>query len=101
MYQARKEESKLDGDKMKNKINELLLAVSNDCEFYEGVIGNCRWAYFPTSDPKNCGILSLATYNGFDRWASSSIVNIQTILWEVNDPDFKKFVDGLVSLFNG
>jgi len=78
---------------------KLYNAISNDV-YGEGQTENCRWMYSPTDNPRACGILSLATADIFDRWANSRIIEISTVLWENGDPDFVKFIDGAINLFN-
>jgi len=56
--------------------------------------------YSPTDNDLACGILSIASNNGFDRWANSRIVEIHTVLWDKKDQDFMEFVDGVVGLFS-
>ena len=79
-------------------MTKLFAAVSSDV-FDEGVIQNCRWMYSPTDNSRACGVLALASNKGFDRWANSRIVEINTVMWDVNDPDFREFVEGVVGLF--
>ena len=80
-------------------MNELFGAVSNDI-FGEGKVYGCRWMYSPTDNDLACGILSIASNKGFDRWANSRIVEIHTVLWDKQDPDFREFVEGVVGLFS-
>jgi len=79
-------------------MKKLFDAVSNDV-FAMGQIDNCRWLYSPTDNPLACGVLSLATASNFDRWANSRIAQINTILFEPDDPDFEEFVTKIVELF--
>lgn len=77
---------------------DIFNCVSNDV-YGEGVINNCRWMYSPTTNDKAIGVLSFATANSFDRWANSRIVEVSTIMWNIDDPDFKTFINGLINLF--
>jgi len=84
------------------QMSKLFSAVSNDFpgEVIEGKIKNCRWQYTPTSFVVGCGILSFASNGGFDRWSNSRIVDLHTVLWDITDPEFERFVTGIVALFN-
>jgi len=81
------------------KADKLFNAVSNDV-YGEGYIYNCRWMYSPTDNPLACGMLSFATHGNFDRWGNSRIVEVSTVLWEGDDPDFKTFILNLIDGFN-
>ena len=58
------------------------ILVGNSTECIEGVVGNCKYMYYPRSCISNlAGGLALANNIKFDRWANSrSIVLYPSIL---------------------
>lgn len=85
---------------METKQMDKLLKAVKENTFSEGSVGNCRWIYYGTEEADTYGVLALATKSNFDRWANSRIVEIHTTLWDTGDPEFAKFIAGLIKLFD-